>query len=223
MNLTGDLKKIKWIFFDLDGTLADSISPLFNVYRKFLRELDIPADENDLRQLNGFSLVEIVSFLKFKYKINQSEQALYSLYKLKVAEAYANEVIPMEEADRTLRILCRDFNLQLVTSGDKVEAMSFIKKQGWTELFNSFVFGDEVLKGKPDPGIFQLAINRVGCTANSAIAIEDSVNGVKASTAAGLVTVGFAYKTVSRDLVDAGASTIINRLDELISILTLNE
>lgn len=223
MNLVSGIGKIEWIFFDLDGTLADSITPLFNVYRRFLKELAIPVDENDLSQLNGVSLFEIVSFLKSKYKVSQSQNDLYNLYKVRIAEAYVKEVKPMKHADKTLQLLCKSFKLQLVTSGDRGEAMSFIKKQGWLELFTSFVFGDEVRRGKPDPEIFQLAISRTGCQINSAITVEDSVNGVKASTAAGLNTIGFSNKTPSQDLVNAGASATIYKLDELIPLLTAME
>jgi HAD superfamily hydrolase (TIGR01509 family) len=219
MSGTNGIGKLEWIFFDLDGTLADSITALFDVYRKFLSELSIPADETDLPRLNGFSLLEIVSFLKSKYKIGQTETDLYDLYKLRIAQAYAQQVFPMEGADRTLHMLSKLFKLQLVTSGSKPEAMAFLAKQGWDTLFSGFVFGDEVVRGKPDPGIFQLALSRAGCSSNAAVTVEDSVNGVKSSTGAGLSTIGFSNRTRSKDLIDAGASATVKNLDELIPIL----
>jgi HAD superfamily hydrolase (TIGR01509 family) len=219
MSLSVNSGKKEWIFFDLDGTLANSISPLFNVYRNFLKELEIPSDDGDLSHLNGLSLLEIISFLKGKYKIGQSEKALHDLYKLKVGEAYEKEVTPMDGADKSIQVLSKSFKFQLVTSGDSQEAMGFIRRQGWENMFTGFVFGSEVQKGKPNPEIYQLAIKRSGSPVSSIVTVEDSINGVKASTQAGLATIGFADRTKSKDLLDAGAYAVITRLDELITHL----
>jgi HAD superfamily hydrolase (TIGR01509 family) len=212
-------KNIQWVFFDLDGTLADSIPMLFEVYRNFLREAEIPNDEADLNQLNGFSLSEIIHFLKSKYKINISSEELYSLYKSKISEAYEREVTPMPGASEVLQRIGQLFKIQLVTSGARSEAMGFIRKQGWENLFTSYVFGDEITKGKPNPEIYNLAKARAGCSTQFIVTLEDSVNGVKASTDAGLMTIGFSKEPLSEKLLKAGAFSTIQNLSELLPIL----
>lgn len=49
--------------------------------------------------------------------------------------------------------------------------------------------GDDVAAKKPAPDIYLLALEKLGCPAASAVAFEDSRNGVEAAAAAGLVTV----------------------------------
>lgn len=222
MNLTNYKEKIEWVFFDLDGTLANSISSLFKVYMDFLQEFGIPADENDLSQLNGLSLTEIILFLKSKYNINKSSEDLLNLYKLKLVQIYEKEVMPMEGAGEVLQHLHRLFKIQLVTSGGKTEVMPFVNRHGWANFIDSYVFGDEVSCGKPNPEIYKLAISKTCCSSKAIITIEDSPNGVKASNEAGLITIGFSNTILPKKLIEAGAVSVIKNLFDLIPILEQN-
>ncbi|MEZ5752942.1 MAG: HAD-IA family hydrolase, partial [Paracoccaceae bacterium] len=64
--------------------------------------------------------------------------------------------------------------------------------------------GDEVSAKKPAPDVFQLALSRLGLTAESALAFEDSRNGVLSAQGAGLrVVVTPSRYTGQDDFVDA--------------------
>lgn len=67
--------------------------------------------------------------------------------------------------------------------------------------FEVVVTGDEVKARKPDPEAFAVALRRLGMTADRAIAIEDSAEGLMSATAAGLpcVVVANGY-TLDHDL-----------------------
>src|SRR4030095_15053545 len=214
------IKNLQWIVFDLDGTLADSVLSLFDLYRNFLKDLEIFQDaEEDLGQLNGFSLAEIVGYVKSKYRLQHSVEHLLQLYRQKLVRTYETEVSPVRGAAQIIETLSAKYNLQVVTSGASSEAMAFIKKQGWEKYFQSFVFGDEVKKGKPDPEIYLHAISKAKCPKDAVVVIEDSVNGVKAATAAGLKTIGFAANSGQEKLIKAGASFVIRELDEISNII----
>ncbi|NDG22729.1 MAG: HAD family hydrolase [Synechococcaceae bacterium WBB_10_009] len=53
----------------------------------------------------------------------------------------------------------------------------------WLPLW---ICGEDVARKKPHPQAYQLALQRLGCCAATALAIEDSANGVAAASAAGL-------------------------------------
>lgn len=57
-----------------------------------------------------------------------------------------------------------------------------------TEVFDVIAAGDEVAVKKPAPDVFQLALERLNIKAAHAIAFEDSLNGLRSATAAGLKT-----------------------------------
>jgi HAD superfamily hydrolase (TIGR01509 family) len=56
-------------------------------------------------------------------------------------------------------------------------------------LFETVGAGDTVAKKKPAPDIYRWVLTQMGLPAAACLAIEDSANGLKASTAAGLATV----------------------------------
>ncbi len=57
------------------------------------------------------------------------------------------------------------------------------------DMFSSIACGDQVRAKKPAPDIYRLALRGLGLLPEHAIAFEDSPNGLRAATAAGLRTV----------------------------------
>ena len=64
-----------------------------------------------------------------------------------------------------------------------------LAEQGLLERFPVRATGDEVRRTKPDPAVYLLACERLGVDPATAVAIEDSVNGVAAAKAAGMAAV----------------------------------
>ncbi|HRO14798.1 MAG TPA: HAD-IA family hydrolase [Paracoccus sp. (in: a-proteobacteria)] len=54
------------------------------------------------------------------------------------------------------------------------------------DLFDAIAAGDEVQAKKPAPDVYLLALHRLGMAAPGAVALEDSLNGLRAARAAGL-------------------------------------
>ena len=57
------------------------------------------------------------------------------------------------------------------------------------EMFAVIACGDQVRAKKPAPDIYRLALQTLGLSADRAVAFEDSANGLRAATGAGLWTV----------------------------------
>jgi HAD superfamily hydrolase (TIGR01509 family) len=58
------------------------------------------------------------------------------------------------------------------------------------DYFGAIVCGDEVLRPKPAPDVYEAACSQLGVTASRSLALEDSSTGVAAAKAAGLAVVG---------------------------------
>jgi HAD superfamily hydrolase (TIGR01509 family) len=52
--------------------------------------------------------------------------------------------------------------------------------------FDVIASGDEVARPKPDPAVYELALQRLGVPAAAAVAVEDTPHGVAAAQSAGL-------------------------------------
>ncbi|MBN2630945.1 MAG: HAD-IA family hydrolase [Rhodobacteraceae bacterium] len=85
----------------------------------------------------------------------------------------------------------RDAGLKLAiattTSPANVDALTrALWGRAATEMFDVIAAGDEVAAKKPAPDVYLLALQRLGLPPEQAIALEDSVNGVRSARAAGL-------------------------------------
>jgi beta-phosphoglucomutase-like phosphatase (HAD superfamily) len=79
--------------------------------------------------------------------------------------------------------------------------------------------GNETEHGKPAPDVYQLALTRLGLQPHDAIAIEDSLVGVTAAKAAGLVCLAVPNEiTIVQDL--SSADRVFANLHEATGWLT---
>lgn len=80
--------------------------------------------------------------------------------------------------------------------------------------FDVEVTAECVERGKPDPAPYTLACSLLGVEPSDAVAVEDSVSGVRSAVAAGVGRVlGVPTTTPARRLLDAGAARVVPRLE----------
>lgn len=85
---------------------------------------------------------------------------------------------------------------------------------GLFDRFSTVATGDEVPRTKPDPAVYLLACERLGVSPGSAVAIEDSVNGVAAAKAAGMVAVAVPG-TLTRGMDFSAADLVVDSCVDL--------
>jgi beta-phosphoglucomutase-like phosphatase (HAD superfamily) len=97
-----------------------------------------------------------------------------------------------------------------------------------TELFGLFyphIFSTILVpNGKPAPDLFLYAAEKMAGAPADCVVVEDSVAGVKAATAAGMIALGFVggshnTPTLGARLAEAGAMRIFDRFSDLLAIL----
>jgi beta-phosphoglucomutase-like phosphatase (HAD superfamily) len=64
-----------------------------------------------------------------------------------------------------------------------------VDRLGIREYFKTLTSGDEVTHGKPAPDVFLLAAKRLGIAPENSLVIEDTLNGMKAAKAAGMMCI----------------------------------
>lgn len=210
-----------WVFFDMDGVLADSLGLLFDSYALFMRLAGIEPTREEFEELNGPSFVEIVATLQARYNLAERLEGLQQHYFQFILDAYANDVQPGAGAESLLRGLAsRGVRMALVTSSHESLAGLFLDRLQWRSLFSACAFGNEVERGKPAPDIYQLALERTKAKADAVWVVEDSVNGVRAARAAGLQVAGLAATPPQETLLlNEGAAIVSRRLDALEHVL----
>ncbi len=179
------------LLVDLDGTLADSIGAMVDVYHAFVARHGGAASREEFDRLNGPSLREVVADLARTHGISGDMETLHHEYIADVDRAYASTIRPNEGAGALIET-AKDLHmaLVLVTANHRGAAEAFLDAHGWRECFSALVTGDDVALGKPDPALYRRALDIAGIDAPlRAIAVEDSANGIASATGAGVPTI----------------------------------
>ena len=101
----------------------------------------------------------------------------------------------------------------VATSTRRADAVRLLGNHGLLEHF-AFVFGgDEVVRGKPDPEIYQTAARRFEVDPPALLVLEDSPAGVAAARDAGAYVVGVPHDHSPADGLGA-AHRLVDRLDD---------
>lgn len=180
------MNNIKWIFFDLDGTLIDNMPVMYGVYLDFLDEYGIKGNKKEFEKLNGPALHEIIMILKNKHNLKETKKNLLQNYTQKLECAY-KKIHPTKQTVKLLKTLINNnYKLALVTSSPKSLANIVIKQCAWKKYFSSCVFGNEIVHSKPHPEIYKLCLEKTKATKKQVLVVEDSINGYKSATKAGL-------------------------------------
>jgi HAD superfamily hydrolase (TIGR01509 family) len=179
------------LFLDLDGTLADSLSLMREVYRLFLEKYSRTPSNDEFDAMNGPPLVEVVKSLAIIHGLDSTLEDLLSEYNCLIDNVYGlvspspNARALLEEARK------RGWVIGIVTSNDEKRTREWLNKNGLISLVDSVVTGTDVTNGKPEPDPYLLALERSGCVASLAIAVEDSPQGAQSAIRAGLRTFGY--------------------------------
>lgn len=69
----------------------------------------------------------------------------------------------------------------------------YLKKQNWNiwELFDEFILSHEVHMTKPDPKIFELALEKAKCKPEEVLFIDDGLNNVRSAQEIGINAIRF--------------------------------
>jgi HAD superfamily hydrolase (TIGR01509 family) len=98
------------------------------------------------------------------------------------------------------------------TSPANVDALAHaLWRRSASDVFQVIAAGDEVARKKPVPDVYQLALQRLGMAANECLAVEDSLNGVRAAGIA--VVAAPSIYSMHEDLADA--TLVLPDLSEL--------
>lgn len=176
------------VLIDLDGTLADSLTAMRDVYQMFLGEFHIQGTDTEFASLNGPPLAEVVRRLMVAHQLTHDAKWLTKRYSEIVDRVY-DGVSPSIGARQLLAVAKKhDCRVAIVTSNSSNRTSSWLSRVGLAEFVDFIIAGEQVKYGKPDPEPYSLAIRMVNGPVERMIAIEDSTQGAASAVGAGLYT-----------------------------------
>lgn len=179
------------LLIDFDGTLADTLPGLYQVYLRFMKEQGTAGSQAEFDGLNGPPLAKVVKILKLTHGFKQTEEELLADYSQRCAESVQHASVMAGGKEFVERVFREGYHLALVTSSSKRYVDPFLKREGLDSYFKVLITSDDIVLGKPDPEPYKRAIERLGIDKKHCHAIEDSSNGIASALAAGITVIPF--------------------------------
>jgi HAD superfamily hydrolase (TIGR01509 family) len=194
--------KIKAILFDHDGTLVDSEMAHFEMWRSILKTYSVELSHDEY--LNEYSGIPSDVNARLIFENHSLEVSPNQLLRAK-AEAttsYLSEsAFPLMPGAYEVVSNFHDLGLKIgiVTGAGREGMETTIRKHKFDKYVSTAVSGDDVKTSKPAPDCYLLAAQNLGVHPSECLAIEDTVNGIAAATAAKIKCIGVSQSKVTRE------------------------
>lgn len=209
---------IRALIFDLDGTVVDTESPIFDAWEKVYRDHGqvLPRDIWTTRlgtDGRGFDPMQHLEELVAR----PLDQEKLKRDRIEHRDAMLADLPPREGVAELVRA-ASDAGLALAVASSSPEYWvdGNLSRLGLRPYFQVLRCREHVARTKPDPALFEVAASALGVDPTEAIAIEDSPNGVTSAVAAGTfcvavpgpMTAGLAFDHAHRCLSTLGGMTL---------------
>jgi len=121
-------------------------------------------------------------------------------------EAYLNYIATMgrsellPDVERTIDYLIETNQYVTLGSASK-NARPILEKTNLLEAFDAIVDGNDITEAKPNPEVFLKAAKLTNTQPNHCIVFEDSVAGIQAANAAGMISIGIGNESILNQAV----------------------
>ncbi len=200
------MNRIKALLWDVDGTLAETERDGHRVaFNRAFADLGLPWRWNEahygvLLHVTG-GRERLLHDMKTRSDAPPTAAERESLARdlhqrknLHYAELQRRSCLPLRGGVRALMEECRTRGVRMAitttTSRSNVGALlCIVLGPDWRTWFDAVVCGEDVQRKKPDPEVYQRALQLLGIGPLEAVALEDSPGGVAAARAADIPVV----------------------------------
>jgi HAD superfamily hydrolase (TIGR01509 family) len=176
------------LVFDFDGLILDTEVPEFQAWQEIFTAHDTVLDLEVWAQCIGSSDHGFDPYAHLAKACGREidRAAVRSTRRARVRELVAvNSVLPGVEAClRDAR--AHGLKVGLASSSSIEWVGGHLSRLGLDGHFDTIKTSEDVRKTKPDPELYEVAVEALGVSPERAIAVEDSPNGLAAAKAAGL-------------------------------------
>lgn len=178
------------VIFDMDGLLFDSERLYAQAILTAAAEVGCPMSHDIFLQLVGRSHEVNHAFLLGHYGPDYPLQALIATWGRHFRELAAAG-LPLKPGAIELLDLLDDLSLPraIATSSTHATVQANLLVHSLTDRFHGVVARGDYASGKPAPDPFLKAAERLGVAPALCLALEDSHNGVRSASAAGMMAI----------------------------------
>ena len=215
-----------YFIFDMDGTIFDTEKFYYQTWLDIAKKEGFIFGLEDKVRLSGKQSDESIAYMVENFSMDEKEAIRIRKNLNELRDKKFNEIDYSLKKPGLLNLLLylreNNKNIALASSSIKSRIDFLLDREGVRDYFDELISSDDIKKGKPDPQIFNLAMEKIGADKNKTYIIEDSLAGVKAAKKSGAKVV-LIIDLDESELIKSQADLVFSSLDEFLSYIKNNE
>lgn len=186
--------------FDMDGTLADSMTAVWGVLPlKFLDDRNIAYPDDLLKKVIALGVPGLCKYYKEHFDVSETDEAIKTWFIENGRGMYERNIPAKPFAKEALQALkAQGASLHVLTGSPHVFLDPWVKRAGLEGVFDNLWSVDDFPINKADPALYKEIARRIGVENGNCTMVDDSNVPLEAAKAAGWKTIGI-YDEVSKN------------------------
>ena len=182
---------IKAVIFDFDGTIIDTETAWYRVFKNAYKQYGVDLSLELYAQCLGTNLASFnpYTYLTTHHNISMDLEKFRTTIQNNYSKLIEEEAVRPGILNLLQEAKEAGLKIGLASSSQREWIDKFVHLLELEDYFECYCTADTVKNVKPNPELYLQALEQLGVQANEAIAIEDSPNGARAAVAAGLHTI----------------------------------
>ncbi len=182
------MTKITAVLFDLDGVLVDATEWHYEALNRALSLMGFAVSRYEhLSEYNGLPTRKKLEMLSVEKGF---PTALHTLIN-RIKQVYTVDVVlkgcrPVFEKEYMISRLKREgYGLAVCSNAVRRSVDLMLSQSNLQDYFDLVLSNEDITRPKPDPDIYLTALDRLGCSGDEAVIVEDAPHGIEAAERAG--------------------------------------
>ena len=202
--------------FDVEGTLVDAMMPTLRCWRETLETCGHDVTLAEIHRYAGMDSDQMLARL-FPGRMRNERQEMIDRQGARFREEYLPHIPPLPGVRPLFEELKnRDCKIAIATDCAKDELRHYLEVAKVEALVDAIGCGDDIGRGKPAPGVLEIALRRARAGRRPSVFVGDTPFDAQAARKIGVRPVGVLTGHFSRpELEDAGCVAVVRDLQTL--------
>lgn len=190
------MNRIKAILFDMDGVLIDAREWHYESLNRALKLFGTEITRHEhLASYDGLPTskkLELLSMERgFPKGLHEFVNRLKQDFTIEMAVRFCRPTFAHQYALARLKL--EGYNLAVCSNSIRSTIDTMLSKAGLIEYLDFFLSNQDITKPKPNPEIYQVAIQRLQLEPDNCLVVEDNEHGIRAAMASGAHVMQIAF------------------------------